>query len=363
MIRVLHYGMGPNLGGIETYLFNLARALDPTGVHSDFLYSDTGSLPVFAAELEPLGCRFFGVTPRRSNPKRNRRDLEDLFRRERFDILHFHAASASYVQPVRAALAHGVHVVVHSHNANASRSPLSRALHRWHRGTLPWDRVTRLAVSQEAGRWMFGNRTFEVIRAGIDVEAFAFRADARAAVRSSLDIDGGTLVVGQVGAMRPAKNHTFTLAVFDELVRRNPDARLLLVGTGPLEGHILRRVDDLGLRDKVLFLGRRTDVPDLLAAMDALLFPSLHEGFGLVALEAQASGLPVIMSDQVPPDANITPLCHALPLAESPETWAEAVSNAAPVNDRPQGARLVADAGVTADAVAAQIASIYRRPR
>ena len=132
MIRVLHYGMSPNLGGIETYLLNLAKTVDPSRFHFDFLYSDQGSEPIFAPELTRQGSTFYGVTPRRTSPRQNRRDLKALFSQESFDILHFHANTASYVEPVKAALKHGVRVVFHSHNAGASRSGLTRALHRWH---------------------------------------------------------------------------------------------------------------------------------------------------------------------------------------------------------------------------------------
>lgn len=359
MIRVLHYGMSPNLGGIETYLLNLARTVDSSRFQFDFLYTDQGKLPVFAGELP--GSRFFGVTPRRVSPRRNRRDLDDLFSREKFDILHFHSNTASYVVPVRAALRHGVRVVFHSHNAGASRSRRTQLLHRVNRATLPWGQITKVAVSGAAGRWMFGNRPFEVIHNGIDVDAFAFRPEARKRLREELGLDPDALVVGSIAAFLPAKNHEFLLQVFAEVATRRPDARLLLVGAGPLEDQVRGLVSKRGLDDAVRFLGRRPDVPDLLSAMDVLLFPSLHEGFGLVALEAQASGLPCLLSDGVPSDVVITPGCRRLPLVAPPAVWADAVIGTQPSNDRPAGLEAVRAAGFSLKASEQAVEALYER--
>lgn len=358
MIRVLHYGMSPNLGGIETYLLNLATTLDPDEVHSDFLYSEYGQQPIYAPELPD--SRFFGVTPRRVSPRRNRRDLDRLFASEDFDILHFHANTASYVEPVKAALRHGVHVVYHSHNAGASRSRLTQVLHAWHRSTLPWKRIARVAVSQDAGRWMFGDQLFDVIHNGIDIDAFKFDPLARQHLRETWAAGPDTLVVGQVAAFLPAKNHSFTLAVFAEVVRQRPDSLLVLVGAGPDEDAVKERAGAAGLDDRVLFLGRRSDVAGVMSGMDILLLPSLHEGFGLVAVEAQASGLPCLLSDGVPPDAQVTPLCLRLALAEPASTWAGRLLGLRS-DDRSKGTDLVRAAGFSVAANTASVADVYRR--
>ena len=359
MIRVLHYGMSPNLGGIETYLLNLARTIDPTRFHFDFLYTDLGQLPVFASELPD--SKFYGVTPRRKSPRRNRQDLDRLFADEQFDILHFHANTASYVAPVKAAIRHEIPVICHSHSSGASRSRLTRLLHRWHRATLPWNRISRVAVSVDAGRWMFGEpASFEVIPNGIDTEEFMFQPEARDTVRASWGAAPGSLVVGQVGAFLPAKNHTFTLEVFAQVQRHRTDAILVLVGDGPERPAIRRRVDALGLTQSVRFLGRRTDVAAVMAGMDLLVMPSLHEGFGLVALEAQASGLPCLLSDAIPPEVVVSSTCRQLPLAAPAQAWAEQLVASAGV-DRALGLETVRASGYSVEANAAAIASIYRR--
>lgn len=356
MIRVLHYGMNRNLGGIETYLLNLARTIDSRRLHFDFLYSDLGQQPVFASDLP--GSSFYPVTPRRTSPHRNREDLRRLFAEERFDILHFHAVSASYVQPVLEALRADVRVLVHSHGSGAASSLLTRTMHRWNQHILPWRRISKVAVSGEAGRWMFGSQPFEVIHNGIDVESFGFRPHLRSSTRDALGLDSESFVIGQVGALLPVKNHAFTLRAFRAVRNRRPDAMLLLVGAGPLEANLRREADELGVGEAVRFLGRRDDIPALLSAMDCLLLPSLHEGLPIVALEAQAAGLPCWLSSPVTSEVVLTPDCHRLPL-DSPAVWAERILASSPEIDRSLGQQLLRHAGVSLQAGAERIQRIY----
>jgi glycosyltransferase involved in cell wall biosynthesis len=134
-------------------------------------------------------------------------------------------------------------------------------------------------------------------------------------------------VIGHVGRFVEQKNHGQLLEIAAEVMRRRSDTWLLLVGEGPLLPEVQRHAEELGISQRVVFAGVRPDVPRLmLEAMDLFLFPSLHEGLGLVLVEAQAAGLPCIYSDVVPREADVAmPLLHRLPLSESPEVWAERV--------------------------------------
>ena len=184
--------------------------------------------------------------------------------------------------------------------------------------------------------------------------------NAPPSVRAKWGAAPGSLVVGQVGAFLPAKNHTFTLEVFAQVQRHRTDAILVLVGDGPERPAIRQRVDALGLTQSVRFLGRRTDVAAVMAGMDLLVMPSLHEGFGLVALEAQASGLPCLLSDAIPPEVVVSSTCRQLPLAAPAQAWAEQLVASAGV-DRALGLETVRASGYSVEANAAAIASIYRR--
>lgn len=358
MIRVLHYGLSSNTGGIETYLLRLAQHVDPAAFQFDFVYNDLGK-PCFHTELSALGSRFYPITPRRISPRRNRQDLEDLFERECFDIVHCHLNTLSYVEPVRVALRHKSLVLVHSHNSGTATSLATTMLHRLHFATLPRKRITMVAVSQLAGQWLFGrDAPFTVINNGIEADRFTFSAQARERVRRDLGL-GDRFVVGNVGAFLPAKNHEFILDTFGALSRAVPGAVLLLVGHGPLENTVRAMVAEKGLGEGVRFLGVRSDVPDLLSAMDCLLFPSRYEGFPLTVLEAQAAGLPCVISDAITEEVVVTPWCVRLPLEASADEWAEAIWCERPQLDRGAASVLVADAGFSVTTTVRKVEATY----
>ena len=159
----------------------------------------------------------------------------------------------------------------------------------------------------------------------IDTQRFAFDLSTRAGIRKVFGY-ADELVIGHVGRFDAAKNQSFLLDVFSEIVKREPNAKLLLVGDGPLRKQIETKVAALGLSDRVIFTGVRSDVADLMQAMDILVFPSKNEGLPVTLVEAQAAGLPCVISDSIPKDAVITKnLVTTLSLQDSPEKWAEHV--------------------------------------
>lgn len=99
---------------------------------------------------------------------------------------------------------------------------------------------------------------------------------------------------------------------------------MILVGTGPLEEKVRSKVADKGLTESVQFLGNRKDMNRIYQAMDIFVFPSLFEGLGIVAIEAQAAGIPIVCSEGLPPETDITPIYHKLMLSDGVEKWAEA---------------------------------------
>lgn len=331
MTRVLHYGLSTNTGGIETYLLDLTRTIDRSRFQFGFTHVRDG-VPCYRNELSALGAEFFPVTPRRTSLRRNKSDLDELFRRGGFDILHCHMNTLSYVEPIRAALRHDCRVLIHSHNSGAKRSFVTNALHWFHFLTLPRKRVRMIAVSRLAGEWLFGKfADFTVVNNGIDVDKFRFNEVARHELRQRLQLED-RIVVGSVAAFLPAKNHPFLLRVFKAVLQQRPDAVLLLVGGGHLEDSVRELTVELEIAESVRFLGRRGDVPAILSAMDVLLLPSLFEGFPLAVMEAQASGLPCILSDAITDEVVLSGSCHRLPLSWTPEAWAERLLEARPAD-------------------------------
>ena len=134
---------------------------------------------------------------------------------------------------------------------------------------------------------------------------------------------GDRFVIGHVGRFNPPKNHPFLIRVFAEVLKRDVSAILLLIGTGDGQQEIKTMVETLGITENVLFLGSRSDVPDLLQAMDVFVFPSLYEGLSLATVEAQSAGLPCVLSNQIPAECKMTNNVEFIPLTASPEIWAD----------------------------------------
>lgn len=190
-----------------------------------------------------------------------------------------------------------------------------------------------LACSINAGQYAFGegcidSPKFAVVKNAIKVAKYIYNPQIRQTVRSSFGIDDEKLVVGHVGRLSKLKNHDMLLRVFSIIHKEMPDSVLLLVGDGPEKSSILSSVKKMDLEGCVILAGERRDVADCLQAMDVFVFPSLAEGLGIAAIEAQASGLPTIISDAVPQDAVITPKTQRLSLTDGLDVWANHVMNA-----------------------------------
>ena len=183
----------------------------------------------------------------------------------------------------------------------------------------------RFACSGFAGEWLFGgDADFELVYNAIDLRRFSFNAEARAKARADLGLVDGQFAVGHVGRFMAQKNHAFLIDAFEQVARRREDAVLLLVGTGEAEASVERVVAEHGLSGRVRFLGQRADMPDIYAAFDAFVLPSLYEGLCLVGVEAQRSGLPCLLSDTITREVDLTGKCRFLPI-DSPALWAEGI--------------------------------------
>ena len=324
-IRILHIVTYMGRGGLETMLMNYYRAIDRTKVQFDFL-THRDFRADYDDEIEALGGKIYRL-PNLNPFGRSYLGALDRFFREHpeYRIVHSHLDCMSAI-PLKAAKKLGVPVrIAHSHSSRQDRDlkyPLKLLFKRGIFG-----QATQLfACGKEAGKWMFGTDDFRVLNNAIDAERYRFDPEVRQEVRRELGIPADAPVVGHVGRFMAPKNHGFLLRIFAEL----PDhARLLLVGDGELRAENEHLAEELGIRDRVIFAGLRSDVDRMLQAMDVFVFPSLYEGLPLSIIEAQAAGLPCLISDKVPIECKKTELVTQIPLDASPAEWAEAVLSAA----------------------------------
>lgn len=331
-IRILHIVGGMTRGGIETWLMHVLRHLDPQQFRLDFLVH-TDQPCAYDEELQRFGCQLHRC-PHPDRPWQYARQFREILRRQGpYQIVHSHVHHFSGL-PLRIAAQQGVPVrIAHSHNDTReidSRAGWKRRLYlglmnRWIRRYA----TQRLACSREAGLSLFGSQSPEnpwrIQYIGIDLDPFRHPVD-RALVRAELGLPTDSLVVGHVGRFMEQKNHAFLIQIFNEVLRQEPRAHLLLVGEGPLKPAVENQVGELGLSHRVHFLGSRPDVPRLMRIMDVFVLPSLHEGLPLVGMEVQAADLPLVMTETVSPEMDVVPdLVRRLSLHQPASVWAEAV--------------------------------------
>lgn len=356
-IKILQVGLDTHLGGIETYLFKITSHIDRNRFQFDFLAFDDEK-PCFYDELTELGCNFKFVRGRRHSFFGNIRDVRELIKKQQYDIIHCHLNSLSYITPVLEGIKFGAKVIVHSRNAGSAEGSSSSFFCRINKYILPYSKVTMVAVSDKAGEWMFGkDRNVIILNNGIDTKSFAFSNTIRIEARKELSIHQDSEVIVHVGAFRPQKNHTFLIDIFKAYSSSHPDALLLLVGEGELKGDIEEKVKLLGLSNKVKFLGKRLDLHRILSASDKFLFPSLYEGFPNALIEAEASGLRCIVSDEITEQACFED-CIRVPLSSSVDEWVKALSSA-PLEHREGYAKLIEDKGFGIEGEIAKLEELY----
>lgn len=302
-IKVLHFELTENVGGIETFLLNLYRQIDRDKFQFHFV--TTATVPACKKQLEELG----GVIHKVSTAHEVSHYINDVRKllMDNFDIIHFHKNSAANILPlVEARKVNSSLIIVHSHNTAPSKGKITTFLHWANRSKLYKYSNVHLACSDIAGKWMYGNKEYEVVRNGIIAKKFLFDMSKREKIRSELELSSGTFVVGNVGRFVEQKNHQRLLKIFKKIHEKRKDSYMLLVGEGPLRDKIEKEAENLGISDRVKFLGNRTDVADVLMAIDAFVMPSLYEGLPVAGVEAQAAGTYLYLADTISSQTEIT---------------------------------------------------------
>lgn len=313
--------MDGEAGGIDRYILNFFGEVQGNQVHLDFYTNKID--PQLQKYLSERGAELFEVASLK-NPFQQYKDFKRLFKEEKFDTVYFNFSTALTLLGPMAAKKCGIQkIVIHSHatgfdSPNPYKRKLMTALHSLCRRILYRFGTDFYACSTAAGEWLFPQKivdgnNFQVVNNAVSTQDFVFNAEVRMQMREKLSLQN-CFVVGHIGNFLYPKNHTFLLHVFAELSEKDAAARLLLIGDGVLYAEMQALAQTLGIADKVLFAGRRSDANLYLQAMDVFAFPSNFEGLGIVAIEAQASGLPCLCSDRVPKEARVTDLCTFLPI-------------------------------------------------
>ena len=363
-IRVAHI-VGKWLGGgVEAVVMNYYRHIDREKIQFDFICDDD-STDIPYEEINNLGGKVILIPPYQKVFKYHK-ELKKVFKENKYKIVHSHINTLS-VFPLFAAWCAKVPVrIAHSHSTTNKKE--------WKKNLLkvilrPFAKVFAnkyFSCTEHAGRWMFGNKEFDnknvyVLNNAIDLDSFKYDKKVRKEIRKELNISDDKFVIGHVGRFVQQKNHTFILDIFNEVYKENKNALLVLVGQGPLVDEMKNKCNELNISKAVMFVGQRADVNKLYQVFDYFLFPSLYEGLGMVAIEAQCAGLPCLCSTEVPMVAKASDNIEFLKLDDDINLWKQSILSKIDIFNRKDCSKKVSTYGYNINEEAQKLEEEYKK--
>jgi len=327
MIRIAQVIGKTGCGGVESCIMNYYRNIDRSKVQFDF-FVESESKIVDRKKLEEMGGKVV-IIPPYTHLFKYIKTLKKLFKEGNYDIVHSNMNALS-VFTLYAAKKAGIKIrIAHSHSTSNKREWKKNIIKNLLRPFSKRYATHYFACSELAGRWLFGDKTYEqgkvkIINNAIELERFKFDPEIRKQMREELGVDK-SYVIGHIGRFCEQKNHTFLIDIFNEVQKKLPEAKLLLIGNGELYDEIVAKVNELNLKDKVIFAGVHKHPERYYDAMDCFILPSIYEGLGMVLIEAQACGLPCVASTEVPTSAKILDNTEFLDLKQPISVWAEEI--------------------------------------
>lgn len=328
--KILQKTPGMNAGGIEKLLINIQEKINKEMFEFDYYLNDNKQ-QFYTDKIKEYGGNIYAPNTgnyRIVNIVNRIIKFYKFLKDNKYDILHINEdllASAVYVLIGKM---NGIpNIVVHSHNDySVNKINYFKQIMNWvaRKIILKYGNYY-FACSDVAAKYFFGksietNKRYFRVANGIDTKKYIYDHNIRNNMREELNIEN-KFVVGHVGRFFDQKNHKFLINIFKEILKKEPESVLLLIGDGPLKPEIMEQIKNLDMIDKVKFLGVRKDVPELMMAMDVFVLPSFHEGLPVVCVEAQASGLNCVISSSVTKEVNFG-LCQYLALSDSVKNWA-----------------------------------------
>ena len=304
-------------GGLASVVMNCLRQMDI----SEFkICIVSGNVPEndLLDECKERGIEYIRISGRNRNPIKYMYRLMNIS--HSYDVIHIHSNSATAAIELIAAKLAGIKIrIVHNHTAKCEHQIASFFL----KPVFSKLYTHGIACSQKAGDWIFNNKNYQILNNSIDTEIYRFNCESRKRIRQQYEIDNNCICIGHVGKIYQPKNHKFLIDIFKDYHSFVKNSKLLLVGDGIMREDIELYVEELSISDSVIFAGMKPNVNEYLSAFDIFVFPSLWEGMPLSVLEAQASGLPCIISNAIDTDVIATNIVTMLPLDEGTKAWVE----------------------------------------
>lgn len=322
MKYVLVYGMTSNPGGIESYLLNLLKCTKKYGVQLDFV-TDFPSI-AYEKEIREYQGKIYYINRKGKKLIKHWREFYKIFKKHpEYSTVYFNALDAGVLFTAVIPWLLKRKVVIHSHNGETSK----RMLQTVTRPLLGLITDKRVACSRLAAEFMFGKKASKevlIVPNAITLDKYQFKQEIRENIRKKMGIEK-KIVLCHIGRLSEQKNPFRLLEILVAVLKKEKNVVLLSVGTGELEDEVHDYARKLGVEDHVKFLGKRNDVSDLLQAADVFVLPSKYEGLPIVAIEAQAAGIPSVLSSAISSETNISGKIEFVDLQEKDEKWADII--------------------------------------
>lgn len=326
-IEVLVVGMTSNVGGVETFLLNICRNIDWKKFQFDFLCSSENKI-AFESELKKLGSNIYYIVPKRKNYYLHMKQIKKIFKYgKKYDVLWANLNSLANIDYIKYAKKYNYKkVIVHSHNVDNMGDRLQKIAHTLNKCRIDKIATDFWACSKAAGKWFFPNKLgdkIQFIHNAIDIEKFKFNIEKREFYKKKFGLENN-IVLGNVGRLHYQKNQIFLINIMEKMLEKDKDYILIIIGDGEDRSFLEKTVKEKQLQNNIIFLGIQEDIGGILSAMDCFVFPSRFEGLSITALEAQANGIPMVVSNEaLCEEGTINENIGTLDLNESVEIWCD----------------------------------------
>ena len=351
-------------GGVESMLLNYLPHFENKEQFDFHIITQDINVQKCIEEFEKIGCTVHIVTHKRTNFFENAKEVFNIMKTEKFDVVHSHMTMTNFYVMFLAWFLKVPKRISHSHetsNATGFKSILTDSIIKYINKLFS---TVWMACGYDAGVFLYGKNAVEkgnvlITNNAIDLNKFQVSKEIRDKIRNLYDINS-SLCVGHVGRFITVKNHSFVIRIFREFLKLNPDSKLLLVGDGELHEEVVNEVKEMNLIDRVVFTGNITNTNEIFQAMDVFILPSFHEGLPVVSVEAQAAGLPCFISDRVDKRCAFTQGVKFLSIDETAEKWAKSIFQCLENAERYLSEEALTKAGYNIEIEALKLEKIYR---
>lgn len=334
MYKVLTFGMTDNYGGVESVIMNYYRRFDHKKIKMDFLVTSSSEI-AYSSEIKKYEGKIFSIPSRHDAPIAYHKSVNKFFKNhaQEYDCFWVNMNNLVNIDYLKLAKKYGIkRIIIHAHNTRLMetgiKGKIREGIHQYNKRQLLRYATDFWACSQDAANWFYDKKILSkvcIIKNALKEDKYSYKESNRTKLRKKYGLENKT-IIGNIGRLNYQKNQSFLLDIFAQYLLLDENAKLLLIGKGEEERALKEKVKKLDIASNVIFLGMKENVIPWYSVFDIFVFPSHFEGLGLVLLEAQANGVPVLATkDTIPTDVKVNENLEFISLSKSAKYWAEKI--------------------------------------